>query len=399
MSEVEFLLTEQIERRQISTIQGLAHLICSDDILGNSSSILNDKVKFFFQGNCIVIELKQSINAFDEIIFYIKMVGNMNSLEVLRGEFLSTVKPYFGNIYIIKDDVSISLAIKLYPYINKVENLLRQYIMHYMILKIGSGWWTLNVTDNVDRKSKDRNQKSAFKGLISQDIYQIDFKDLGGFIFDNFSIFKTKNDILKELNKCNDIDDFNKLKENIISNWDKYFKDIFNESWKNDWEELAEYRNQVAHNKLIERKTFDRAIELTKKISDLLIDSMSKLESIKYSQSEVDIMKEQVKLNQGCLSNWAKGVLDDNKINMEDIITEVNKFKEDKTFTTIDIINHFVDSYEIGSPINKAIGLILSSLKKELKITKVGNSTYTAENGGLTTTIVWKHITEEESNN
>ena len=54
-------------------------------------------------------------------------------------------KLQFTNIRILRDDISTKIANEIYPLINRVENLLRRYLIKFFTRKIGVDWWEVRV--------------------------------------------------------------------------------------------------------------------------------------------------------------------------------------------------------------------------------------------------------------
>ena len=91
--------------------------------------------------------------------FVISLQGDHDVIEPIRlplVEFINEQK--FEHRYIIKDEVSEKIACELYPYLYRVENLLRGYLTRFMTTRFGGTWWKLNASKEMDDKAKMRKK-------------------------------------------------------------------------------------------------------------------------------------------------------------------------------------------------------------------------------------------------
>jgi len=371
-----------------------------------------DIKKLNLSGKCLSFEylgqeLKQTVyinnDTFGNKVVKLIVEGSFDAVESFRGTYFNLMKQCATKRYVIKDEISIKLCEEGYPYINRVENLLRQYIMNFMILKVGEEWWESNVNDTEKEKSGKRREKAAFGNLINQDIYHIDFKDLLLFIYDNFSAFKNKNEVLNRLKECSTFEDFNDLKSSVMSNKEKFFDGIFDGNFKTKWEDLAELRNLIAHNKLFEKKQLDKVIELSKILKSVLNRAIKELQSYEVSERESEVYREtiQQKRNTIVVSNLYK-LESEYDIDMDRIkaaIQEISQGSEEQQedyFTLVELVKKLTGkSYSVKEPINSYLGYILGNSKDELFLRKgVQRINYADESGTITTLSTWKYVPE-----
>jgi hypothetical protein len=105
--------------------------------------------------NLAVTKLKTGEDVSDELkqTFSIKVKGDFKELELFRLPLLEYLKVLkFDSLYVLQDEVSMEIAQELYPGINKVESLLRKYIIKFLVTKLGPKWWDL--TADVFSKKK-----------------------------------------------------------------------------------------------------------------------------------------------------------------------------------------------------------------------------------------------------
>lgn len=185
------LLNTKDSNKEISNIENLMYLILSNSSV-KKERILENELAVVFREGKIKINISKVENNLGELIFSVSITGNYEEIEAFRGKFLDITKSYFDKKYIIRDDVSKEICTKAYPLINEAKNSMRNYIMKFMIMKVGSEWWEYNTNQSVSQKSKERNINTAYGNMIDQNIYNIDFIDLIDFIFNNFSTFRDK---------------------------------------------------------------------------------------------------------------------------------------------------------------------------------------------------------------
>lgn len=341
-------------------------------------------------------------DTFDNKVIKTIIEGDFQAVESFRGVYFNLMKQCSTKRYVIRDEISMKLSSDSYPYINKIENLLRQYIMNFMILKVGDDWWKLNVSDNDKEKSNKRNGKSAFQDLIDQDIYHIDFKDLLAFIYDNFSAFKTKNEVLDRLKSCATFEEFEVLKNSVMSNKERFFEGIFDDSFKEKWKELAELRNLIAHNKLLEKKNYDRIVELSEFLESVLNRAMEDLQNYEVSEAESEVYRETVQHERNTIvtANLTK-LSSEYDIDMDDIkeaIKKVSQVESEEFFTLVELVKELTgENYITREPINSYLGYVLGNAKNELGIQKGEQRiTYVDETEAITTLASWKLVGDRE---
>lgn len=390
--EVHFMVADKISGSQfIRNKEGLEHLIASHYKFENF--VINKYCTHFeYNGNRYDVETKNiSENLEKEVVFTVILTFDNDDIiqnEKVINILIAIFSDYFSNIYITRDDISAELCKKSYQYIYDAENTLREFIMKFMISKIGNEWWTYNVTDSNINKANQRKQ-DFFNSKLNEDIYNIDFKDLAEIIFKNPSKFKTKTDVLNELNKCSTIEQFQELKSSALSNWDRYFSEYFDENWNDKWKELAEYRNRIAHNKLISKEVSENIRQLSNYVVNNIKSAITKIDEFKYSEQEMfTIENETIKVKS--LKQKSDIIkLKECGIEPDDINQTIKDFQDEGKikFSSADIVRKFnKGNYNINNAINKSMGYILSSMKEEFKIKQTGKTITEEDDRGNKTT-------------
>ncbi len=208
---------------------------------------------------------------------------------------------------ILWDDVGRYYALKAYPIIHELENLMRKLITKFMLTKVGIAWTTEAVPKEVAESIKSKNIDSTY-------LYHVDFIQLSNFLFKQYSNKDTKA-ILHVIEKCTDSTTLklNDLKQLIPrSNWDRYFSSVVKsegEFIRVRWERLYELRNHVAHNRSLSRAEFDEINRLVGEIRPVIDHAISGFGSITLSEEERDSITQNAyasidSMNGEYLSHW-----------------------------------------------------------------------------------------------
>lgn len=221
-------------------------------------------------------------------VFYIKTEisdtdeKKSDNFRFLLVEYL--VKQGFGKIYITRDDFSSNLLNRLYLKINKVENLLRSYIVKHFSINEGVGSWFKQVLDGDraiqkidnrkydedvfstlvrDRKNEPQKDENG-ELIVDTRIYLSDFGDIGNVIYANSFGNLSSSDLIEKIRKSNNIED---LQSKVQNNIDRYFGNFRDVGFQEKWEFLKRIRHKIAHNSLISLSQFE---ESNKHIDELV---------------------------------------------------------------------------------------------------------------------------------
>ena len=226
---------------------------------------------------------------------------NFDAVEEIRVNLLLHLKVLkFKHIKILADDISKDIANKLYPEVNKIENLLRRYLTKFFILNMGLGWWDVTapqaIIDKVNSRKKDRKERSkdTFSDLTSaDDLSFADFDDLGELIYKQSSGFNSKESVIQKINSVKSIEDLEHLKSALQDNYTKYFNNSFRDR-KFDllWKELFNIRNKVAHNGHFSKQELIKGIELSNIVANIIQEAETKIESFNISIEEQESIRQ-----------------------------------------------------------------------------------------------------------
>lgn len=200
------------------------------------------------------------------------------------------------------DDISSYYASKSYPYINKIENLMRKLITYFMLTNIGKE----GVVETSPNIVKDAINKSKRKQYVDV-LYQIDFIHLGDFLF---KPYQTKNieELHSKLENANAISDLNleDLKEyRSKSNWERYFSKVVectNDFLDKRWTELYELRCMIAHNAIVGKTEYERIVLLVGEVSRYLEKAIDNLGEIHVPTEDKEFLAENVAINLNTIS-------------------------------------------------------------------------------------------------
>lgn len=296
------------------------NLIC-DDVEG--------KEQRFFQISLIMNSGEESLDLFVE----------------LQREIRSLISKAGGAPETLVDDVSTYYANKAYPYIHRVENLLRKLITNFMIRKIGSSY-VQEASPNEFKVAID-NSKRKQNGYMNA-MYQVDFKHLSDFLFKPYTR-KKDSELHLMIRKATVLEDLNldDLKEFVPrSNWQRYFYsevDCEDTFLSKRWQELYELRCMIAHNAIVNKATFTRIVELIEEVEKILQTAVDKLDSVDVPEDEQDIVAENVVANIN--DAFASFIFEWNILErlLEDICSFLSSFDKFKKITSN---NHFLKGFK-----------------------------------------------------
>ncbi len=262
---------------------------------GESKKIYDtdQKIEVKFQ----TVDTSSTLNDLIESAFIIRIKGeDFKEIEKFRLNFLIHLKKKlnFTNIRILRDDISTKISNDIYPLINRVENLLRRYLVKFFTQKIGVEWWDVTAPKSIsDKINLRKNNERNFTNLVDTDVTLIDFDDLGELIYKQTSGFNKQENIIARVMNSETIDDLQILKQELQGNYTKYFKEAFQDnSFEKKWKTLFEIRNKVAHNNLFIQSDFDTASQLVDDITKIINDAESKIDEFKFSIEEQEALRQ-----------------------------------------------------------------------------------------------------------
>jgi hypothetical protein len=272
--------------------------------------------------------------------FFVRTEGDYSELEPLRKPITQYLKSQnFDSIYVLLDQVSERIACELYPLIYQVENLLRQYLIKFMVMRLGPNWWDATATSEWSQKVRQRRYNEIdFSEYIDNKAYLIDFGDLGKMIYAQSSGFTSKEDILKRINEVEETPEaIRVLKEQLQSNYQKFFRESFKDkAFQEKWENLEKLRHKVAHNNLFTASDLAEGKELAIQLISIMQEADTHAEQVVLEVEEKKAIQDSI-IAQG----YAWNVITEEKF-LSELRGAEDYFSEASGFVGL---GHFVKTY------------------------------------------------------
>lgn len=229
--------------------------------------------------------------------------GTFNSLEPFRIALLSYLRALkFDSLYVLEDHVSLAIAKNIYPNIYKVESFLRKYVIKFFAIKLGPEWWKLTADAEMQKKTIQRkNNETVFSEYVDNEVYLIDFGELGKLIYSQSSGNLSKDDIVSKVIKLEDtVQALQKFKEEIQTNYNKFFKTTFKDNnFQSNWEELEKIRHKIAHNNLFTLEDQENSAELVSNLINTIKTANEEIDNLSFNDEDKEyIMSSFIKFKQ-----------------------------------------------------------------------------------------------------
>jgi uncharacterized protein with HEPN domain len=242
------------------------------------------------------LDTSRMLTDYSETGFILLVHGkDFEALEMFRLRLLRHLKTTlrFSHIRILTDDISTSIANQLYPEINKVESLLRRYLVKFFIQRVGINWWETTATRLMIEKVKYRlEKKDEFANYVDQDVSQLDFDDLGELIYKQTSGFNQPEKIVSKLLSLDTMDDLRHLQRELQGNYTKYFKEFFQDKhFEQLWKELLRIRNKVAHQGTFYGFDLERGLQVTSTLTEIIGEAEARIDEVVFSTEEKDALR------------------------------------------------------------------------------------------------------------
>ena len=283
-------------------VKSLGHLLQSDSRLSLQGNTIA------FDGIAFSCDLQPGVTE-DQTNRFFHIAVTCNDHERMAA-FEGLLKTLRGLLYklankepqILWDDVGRFYALKAYPLVHEVENLLRKLITKFMLTKVGLGW-----TKEAVPKEVSESIKTKIVSTGSTYLHHVDFIQLSHFLFKAYTTGDTKR-ILDELSKSNDASELvlaDLLQLVPRSNWDRYFSTVVkceSDFIRVRWERLYELRNHVAHNRSLGRAEYQDIESLINEIRPVIENALASVGDIVLSPSEKETVAENVAISRHSLN-------------------------------------------------------------------------------------------------
>ena len=116
-------------------------------------------------------------------------------------------------------------------------------------------------------------------------MYLIDFGELGKMVYSLSSGYINKDDILnKLLNIEESVDALKELKNELQSNYNKFFKDTFKDKqFQKKWESIEKLRHKVAHNNLFIQEDLTKGKRDCEELIKIIEEANKAMEQINFT--------------------------------------------------------------------------------------------------------------------
>ncbi len=288
----EVLATDTTGNVVVENEKSFCHNLLSNNKLWKNPEVDNNTVCDKDSGVRIVI--KKIIHNEEQTelkkAFSLIVSGEFDSLEPFRLKLLKYLKNLnFDSFYVLEDDISRKISSRLYPDIYKVESFLRKYVIKFFALKLGPEWWKLTAGVDMQKKTNLRkNNETIFSEYIDNEVYLIDFGELGKLIHSQSSGNLSRDDIVNKIIDLEEtVDSLVNLKSEIQTNYNKFFKKTFKENnFQQQWEELEKIRHKVAHNNLFILEDQEKGIELVSNLISIIKTANEEIDQMSFSDSD-----------------------------------------------------------------------------------------------------------------
>lgn len=297
-NEIFFFELLCIDPSDIKNELSLAQAICFSNSIWNGTNpkIENEKnrirIKEDVSGIEIIIKPVDTSNVltnYFESAFVLNVISNnFEVIEAIRIKLLKHLKNtlQFNHLRLLTDDVSTYIANKLYPEINKIENLLRRYLIKFFIQRVGFEWWETTANKTMIEKVKMRkaDKRDEISLIIDDEVRFVDFDDLGELIYKQSSGYNNPDKIVQRLLNINNEVDFVTLKNELQSNYTKYFKENFQDKhFEQKWKEIIKLRHKVAHHGIFYKHEMNYGLEILTSLSEIITIAERLIDNVVFS--------------------------------------------------------------------------------------------------------------------
>lgn len=242
--------------------------------------------------NVLDVDTSKILTDLIEAAFIVRVESKLfEPLEPFRQRLLRHMRETlkFKHIRVLQDDISSEIANQLYPKINRVEVMLRRYLIKFFIQRVGMNWWDVTATPKMIDKVKNRlrNRSNQFSYFIDSDIEFADFDDLGLLIYKQSTGFNDPEKVLERLMTIEDMGELEDLKADLQGNYTKYFKKFFRDkNFERQWKEMSRIRNKVAHQATFFHSELRKGVDISNSLTNIIQEAEKHIDEIVLSLKE-----------------------------------------------------------------------------------------------------------------
>lgn len=327
---IEYLVTFSDKDNFCRTVDAFHNLLRTI----NGVSLIGSKLQF----NSLLFGYEVQggdISADKHRFYHVKLSAsddvNIEIFEELLKSIRSVLAKTSGRpVFTLWDGLGKRYAQDAYGHLHDLENTLRKLITKFMLTNVGQSWTQDSVPREVAESIRTKGKASAHDYL-----YEVDFIQLSNFLFKDYATADIQS-VIDMLRSATTLDEVNLLEMKSVvpkSNWDRYFSGLVNcesEYLRNRWEKLYEKRNQVAHNRPVNKGDLQEIISLTKDVMPKLQQAIESLDQVTVSEKDKEVVSENVAASKDesyldFLTAW-------NKLNSQMLLTANMVSKNDPDF-------------------------------------------------------------------
>ncbi|ACH37450.1 hypothetical protein Gbem_0421 [Citrifermentans bemidjiense Bem] len=294
----QLLTVDSSRTSKIQTEEQMLYSLMSNNDLWNSPKLHKNKIEWGGLSVTVTEVDMKGTSESPQKAFTISSVGHIEPLEKFRLPLTSHIqKQDFSLVYILTDEISEQIACEIYPKLNRIENRLRHYLIKFFVTKLGPDWWRLTADAEMQKKAHQRrNNERVFSQHIDNKAYLIDFFELGKIVYAQTSGYIEKDDIISKLMSLDEsVEALKRFKEELQSNYTKYFKETFKDKgFQDKWIRLEEIRHKVAHNNLFVHEDLIKANEYIDSLQSIIDEAEQKIDEVAFSKGEQAAIQESI---------------------------------------------------------------------------------------------------------
>ena len=296
--EFKILALDASDQCVIHTEKNLLYSLMSNSQLWDNAELDESRRRIVDTGKILEVKsvkTEEDMEVSIDKVFLIYISGEYSKLEPLRRPISAYLQHQkFDYLYILTDQVSEKIACEIYPLLYRVENLLRGYLIKFMTTRLGPTWWEMTATGELSQKVYQRRKNEPIFGAhIDNNAYLIDFGDLGRLIYAYSSGFTSKEDIVRRIAEVEETPEaIKELKEQLQSNYHKFFKESFKDKgFQEKWELLEKIRHKVAHNNLFTNADLIEGKNLAEELIRLIVEATNTMDEVVLRKEEKQAIK------------------------------------------------------------------------------------------------------------
>lgn len=229
----------------------------------------------------------QSAAAFDILV----KCSDLEQLEYMRYWIAEKLKSdtKADNVFLISDGVTERIASDIYPKLHQIETRLRRYLIRFFLRVVGDQWLKVTAPRDVISKvaSRMNNNRDKWDQLLVNDLYYMDFYELGLLITRQSTGFNDYSQVIERVQQISTVEQLEELQRDMESNYTKYFRDTFMQHrFHNLWQDLYQIRNKVAHNSILTSDDLDKVERSIAQLNGILEAAESKMVDVELTREE-----------------------------------------------------------------------------------------------------------------